>query len=176
MTNFTLRQLNIKDKDQFIEATNVPWENGFVFAHYWESLGKGDYEKYRQIIGEMSQGLNLQKGHVPCTTLFAFDENEKLVGRSSIRHELNAHLLKEGGHIGYGVLPEFRGNGYATSILKTSIDYIKENLPELKKALVTCDEDNIASRRTIEKNGGVLENTLELKDGTKKMRFWISIN
>ena len=34
--------------------------------------------------------------------------------------------------------------------------------------LVTCDRDNIGSRRTIEANGGVLEDVRGVK-----MRFWV---
>jgi predicted acetyltransferase len=38
----------------------------------------------------------------------------------------------------------------------------------LDQVLVTCDEDNVASRKVIEANGGVLEDVR-----TTKMRFWI---
>ena len=39
----------------------------------------------------------------------------------------------------------------------------------IDQVLVTCDEDNVASRKVIEANGGVLEDVR----GTK-MRFWIA--
>jgi len=54
--------------------------------------------------------------HVPSTFLFAFDAS-RIIGRVSIRHELNEFLLRVGGHIGYVVVPEFRRQGYATAIL-----------------------------------------------------------
>ena len=47
-----------------------------------------------------------------------------------------------------------------------------------KVALVTCDVDNIASAKIIEKNGGVLENIIENNiDGTKILtkRYWIDL-
>jgi predicted acetyltransferase len=62
-----------------------------------------------------------------------------------------------GGHIGYVVVPEFRRRGYATTILSLAIQIAHENLG-IGRILVTCDEDNIGSIRTIEKNGGILEN------------------
>ena len=65
-----------------------------------------------------------------------------------IRHELNEFLLKIGGHIGYGVVPEKRRKGYATSMLQKSLSYAK-NIP-LDKVLITCDEDNFGSIKVIE--------------------------
>ena len=47
------------------------------------------------------------------------------------------------------------------------------------KVLVTCDKNNEASRKTIIKNGGVLENEIELdgETGSKEIiqRFWIKL-
>ncbi len=56
---------------------------------------------------------------VPATGLFAF-EGDVIVGKVNFRHRLNDFLLNVGGHIGYGVLPEFRGKGYASQMLKDS--------------------------------------------------------
>ena len=39
---------------------------------------------------------------------------------------------------------------------------------------MVCDKENIASRRTIEKNGGVLENEV-LVDGIWEQRYWIEL-
>ena len=44
----------------------------------------------------------------------------------------------------------------------------------IDKVLMVCDKDNIASRRTIEKNGGILENEIEV-EGVVEQRFWINI-
>ncbi len=44
----------------------------------------------------------------------------------------------------------------------------------IKKILITCDNDNIASAKTIIANGGVLEN--EVTEGDKiKQRYWIAL-
>ena len=108
--------------------------------------------------------------------LFAFNQKGELVGRTSIRHQLTDHLLKFGGHIGYGVVPNHRKKGYATEILKESLRYFKKNIKTLDRVLVTCDEDNIGSRKTIEKNGGVLENIVEQNTIQKKTcRYWIEL-
>ena len=73
----------------------------------------------------------------------------QLVGRTSIRHELNEFLAREGGHIGYGVVAEHRHRGYATAILRISL--IIARAVGIDRVLVTCDEDNVGSAAVIER-------------------------
>jgi predicted acetyltransferase len=78
-----------------------------------------------------------------------------------------------GGHIGYVVVPEFRRQGYATAILRQSLQIARTQ--GLTRVLVTADDDNIGSIKTIEKNGGVLESIVTGPDGaTPKRRYWIA--
>lgn len=174
MRKIILRYLTKEDKAQFFKAINAAWGD-FPFAHYWESLANEDFSKYVDILPGLSKGLHIPKDHVACTFLFAFNEKNEIVGRTSIRHELTEYLLKVGGHVGYGVVPEHRQKGYATMILEESLKYIKNNLPKVDKVLVTCDEENIGSRKTIERNNGVLENVISSSDGKRKMRYWIQL-
>lgn len=174
MSKVVLRYLTKEDKDQFLKANNADWGD-FPFAHYWESSAGEDFEKYVRILPEFSKGLHIPDEHVPCTFLFAFNAKNEIIGRTSIRHELTEHLLKVGGHVGYGVVPEYRRKGYATAILEESLKYIRENLSNIDKVLVTSDEGNVASKKTIEKNKGVLENIIDIPGEKRKMRFWIKI-
>jgi predicted acetyltransferase len=73
------------------------------------------------------------------------------------------------------VVPEFRRRGYATAILRVSLQIAREKWGILR-VLVTCDDDNIGSIRTIEKNCGILENIGSGPDLEKpKRRYWIEI-
>ena len=63
-----------------------------------------------------------------------------------------------GGHIGYVVVPEFRRQG--TEILRQALHIAHEQL-ELVRVLVTCDDDNVGSIRTIDKNAGVLADVVK---------------
>jgi predicted acetyltransferase len=161
MIKIILRNLVLSDRDQFVAILNEDWEENFIFAHYWKSLANKDFEKFIKMVPEFSTGQHIPKEHVPCTFLFAFNIEGEMVGRTSIRHFLTEDLLKNGGHIGYGVAPKYRQKGYATSILNESLNYVRTHLPDIKKVLLTCDEGNVGSQKTIENNNGVLENIVK---------------
>jgi predicted acetyltransferase len=91
---------------------------------------------------------------------------DDVVGRISLRHELNRWLVEVGGHIGYAIRPSARRRGHATAALALMLQVAAEH--GIDPALLTCDDDNVASRKVIEANGGVLEDT---RNG--KLRFWV---
>ncbi|MCK8061610.1 MULTISPECIES: GNAT family N-acetyltransferase [unclassified Fusibacter] len=113
----------------------------------------------------------VEQGFVTHTVYFLEDE-EKLVGAIDLRHELNDRLLENGGHIGYGVRPTERGKGYATKMLAMMLSLVNEMGYE--KVLITCDDDNLGSARTIENNGGVLEDK-PVFEGVLTRRYWINL-
>lgn len=102
---------------------------------------------------------------VLCTNLWWVDA-EEYVGRMSIRHELNDWLAEVGGHIGYDVRRSRRREGHATAMLAAALPIARAL--GIERALLTCDDDNVASRRVIERNGGVLE---DARRG--KLRYWV---
>lgn len=99
------------------------------------------------------------------------DVDGVVVGRSSLRFELNEFLRTLGGHIGYAVRPQFRGRGYATEILRQSVQLLRAH--GVSPILVTCDDDNPASARVIEANGGVLESTVPGLADVPRRRYWV---
>ena len=103
--------------------------------------------------------------HVPCTYLWVV-EGGTFLGSLAIRHELTDFLLNEGGHIGYSVRPSARRRGHAAKALAHALPIAREL--GITRVLLTCDEDNFASRATIEKNGGAYEDS---RNG--KRRYWI---
>ncbi|KQY55330.1 GCN5 family acetyltransferase [Aeromicrobium sp. Root495] len=120
----------------------------------------------READGETRPG----SGQVPSTRWWIVEESEYL-GVIELRHELTPAMIDGVGHVGYSVRPSARGRGVATWALRETLPHAWSlGLPSV---LVTCDEGNEASARTIERNGGVLEDVRDTARGRKR-RYWIS--
>lgn len=120
-------------------------------------------------------GINLRDGYVPCTTFWLVDNNE-FIGTGDIRHRLTEKLEKFGGHIGYAIRYSKWNQGYGTKQLELLVN--EASKLDLKKVLLTCNENNIASARVIEKNSGLYLDTIEnIIDGAQQYskRYWIEI-
>ena len=123
------------------------------------------------MLDDHRHGVGLARDRVPASFLVAESHGE-IVGRASIRHELNASLSEIGGHIGFGVRPGFRRRGFATEILRQALVVARAN--GVDAALLTCDEDNVASAAVIERLGGVLQDTRRDGAGVLMRRYWIA--
>ena len=163
-----LRPLRLEDEAVFRAAHEAMAEEGFAFG-----LGFEPDEPFQGYVARLAGyrcGIDLPERWVPSTFLVA-EVGGEVVGRSSIRHELNDFLAHEGGNIGYGVRPEHRLRGYASEILRQSL-IIARSLG-IGRALLTCDETNTGSVRVIEGCGGVLESTVDGEKGDRVRRYWI---
>ena len=147
-----------------LEAEGFPFLLGMESSMPWDD--------YLARMAANRCGRRLRAGQVPSTFLGAFVDGA-LVGRTSIRHELNPFLEREGGHIGYAVRPAHRRRGFATAILRQSL--VVARAAGVEEVLVTCDDDNVASATVIERCGGVLEDVVPPEaGGTPLRRYWIS--
>lgn len=136
------------------------------------SIRRLDYRDFEQYCN----GLEIKEGTpglVPESTFFCLDEERDLfVGAVNIRHYLNESLLLNGGHIGDGVRPSERGKGIATKMIALALEECRTL--GIHRVLMVCDKRNIASARTIQKNGGILENEVDV-DGVIEQRYWIDL-
>lgn len=170
MSGLVLRRLTPADENAFVVA-NAAWkEPNFIFVSAYEP--NMEFENFLRVLEDFHLGRNLPTGRVQDTVMFGFLGRE-IVGRLSVRHTLNDFLMKVGGHIGYGVLPEFRRRGFATEMLRQSLPMARSF--GIKRALLTCDDGNVGSRKTIETCGGVLENKITDSGGVVKRRYWIDL-
>jgi len=120
-----------------------------------------------------AKGVDLPQGWVPCSTYWLVRQGS-IIGTCSLRHELNDFLRNYGGHIGYSIRPSERGNGYAKQMLGLALE--KARLLGIKRALVTCDDNNTASIHVIEKNGGKLADKVKTEySKTLTRRYWIEL-
>lgn len=95
-----------------------------------------------------------KKGYVPA---YEFEmRNPKTgekIGHINLRIGDNENIFY-GGHIGYGVSEKFRGHHYAARSLELLFPFVKKH--GVNPVWITCNPENIASRKTCERAGGKL--------------------
>ena len=173
LTELELRTLRPEDEPSFrhaiaeFKAAIPPFEFAFDFDE------SAPFPEYVKKLKGWSLGQGLPDKFVP-NTFFVGVVDGHIVGRLSLRHYLNDFLERIGGHIGYGIVPEYRHHGYATEMLKQALP----NCSSLgfKRVLITCDIDNQGSIKVIERCGGIFENeTDEPQLKIQKRRYWIEL-
>jgi predicted acetyltransferase len=134
------------------------------FGGRWETE-EGFSAYVRQLHADAEESTKRAAYLVP-STMWWWIEGTDYLGRISLRHRLTERLLEIGGHIGYDVRPSARRKGHATEMLRAVLPHT--HALGINPALVTCDIDNVASRKVIEASGGVFEDS---RSG--KLRFWV---
>lgn len=163
-----IRPLLPEDREQALAAHGELAAEGFDFLLGYDD--GDDWDAYLTLLADQELGERLGPRQVPHTFRVAVADGA-LVGRVSVRHALTGHLAVIGGHVGYAVRPGARRRGHAGRLLRSALD-VAAGLG-LSEVLVTCDDDNAASIRTIEAAGGLLEDTIDIMPGAAKRRYWI---
>ena len=150
-----LKKINIEDSEKEYEAINkIPREeNGF--ENKYNGVPKDEFiNKNIQERIDISNEINVPEGRVPDTYYFLWNDNE-IVGLFKIRHYLNDSLKNGAGHIGYCILPEYRGMGYAKEGLKLAIEICNSLIKE-DEIYLSVHKDNPASLKVQEDNGAYI--------------------
>ncbi|ERI93612.1 acetyltransferase, GNAT family [Clostridiales bacterium oral taxon 876 str. F0540] len=160
-----LRELSLEDGRDIYDMLQKmgQGENGFENSAY--GITYEEFSAYLERNHNISRGIGLSSWQVP-QTMYWLVIDGKPVGIGKLRSRLTDALLRVGGHIGYGITPSERGKGYGKIMLAELLKEAKKK--KIEDVLLTCNEDNIASRKVIETNGGKLENIEEYK-----CRYWI---
>ncbi|MGR5078629.1 GNAT family N-acetyltransferase [Photobacterium swingsii] len=135
--------------------------------------GKQDFTAYVQSLLDEANGVNLREGYVPCNHYWLVNDNKSILGAIRVRHNIdNEFLALEAGHIGYDVAPSFRQQGNGRTMLKLALP--KAKALGIHSALITANEDNLASRRVIESNGGRFDKIVHGKVFPYPIaRYWV---
>jgi predicted acetyltransferase len=148
--------------------------SGESFVPFTVGYPVDDFGAFLRRLRDCAAGSEIAGGFVAHETFWLVDERARVVGVSNLRHCLTKALLKDGGHIGYGIRPSARRKGHATLILKETLLRAKER--GIAKALLTCYKGNVGSAKTILNNGGVLDSEELLPGQTDfKQRYWIAL-
>lgn len=162
-----LKRLSVDDGlDIYKMLQEIPGEengllnkaNGLTFDEYkeWLVAKQRDAEQEGIVDG----------WKVPSTTFWLYADGIP-VGFGSVRHFLTEALSKAGGHIGYGIAPQFCRKGYGNEILKLLLNEAYKI--GIEKALVTVHLDNIASQAVALANGGVITERTD-----ERVLIWIN--
>ena len=176
-----LREVTKQDKEKIIEMYDeymmselIPGIDRFEGIRNFEKIEKLSFNDWIDDLEKNKYEKNLPESYSPHTLYLAINDNNKIVGAIGIRWKQVPVLMVFGGLIGYSVRPSQRGKGYASEMLKLALDKFKNT--NIENILITCKDFNIASKKVIEKNGGIFENTYSNDDdGYTYLRYWIKI-
>jgi predicted acetyltransferase len=160
-------------------------EDFLAMAREYQSLGE-DHEKAKyaeaardlsafiRITQLRSRGLSLLEGQVPYHTYWLVEGRGTILAASTLRQRLTPPLMIEGGHVGYGTRPSQRRRGFGRLICSLTLQKAREM--GLRRVLVTCNTENVASARIIQSCGGRLEGASPSpRTGKAVSRYWIDL-
>lgn len=168
-------------KLRLVKLTKEYRQHLFDMMQEWNASGEKiipyairrlDYREFDTYLSNL-EVKDASGGLVPDSTFFCLDEERDIfVGAVNIRHFLNESLLRNGGHIGDGVRPSERRRGVATGMIALALEECRKL--GIRRVLMVCDRENIGSAKSIQRNGGILENEIVV-DGITEQRYWIDL-
>jgi len=180
----TYRKSFLQGATEFLAEDRLDSTYG-VCLGYDRSTLEQQFVQFTHDLRALGDSSRLRQGWYTDHVLWMIDCDE-YIGQASIRPELcTSYLLTYGGHIGYSIRPSKRRQGWGKKILALALYEAREL--GLKRALVTCDSDNIGSRKIIEHNGGQFESAIGMTRSTfrtegrktdgalEKLRYWIDL-
>ncbi len=178
-------------RDSFLSGAAEFYTEGRADSTYAEFLGYNldslarHFADFVHDLLNLASETSLPRGWQQDQVFWLIDEGAYL-GQASIRPQLSSrYLLTYGGHIGYSIRPTRRRQGYGTQILGLALTEARQL--GLQRVLVTCNSDNLPSKRIIEQNGGRFENSLvmpahllraegrSVNGRVDKLRYWIEL-
>lgn len=118
-----------------------------------------------------SKGMYVRDGWIPISNYWLLTKDNFLIGEICIRHKLTPILEDIGGNISRAIRPSRRNQGYGTQMLMLGLREARSL--GLRDVLITCYVSNVASSRSIQKNGGVLISQSPAYDGRLTARYRI---
>lgn len=130
-----------------------------------------DHSDFPALLAKLERfrnGIDLPEGFVPATTYWLVDGSD-ILGVSNLRHFLNDRIRHAGGHVGLGIRPTRRGEGFGSHLLRITLEKAFER--GIGSVYVHCHKHNEPSSRMIIANGGSLES--EINDGGEVVQRYV---
>ncbi len=165
---------NIDYKNSFLEYVEEVTKTGYESGRYYKKAQE-NFEEFILDLHNFAKGINIEEDWCSYNTYWLVDDEKSFLGAFRIRHNLHTDFLKRIGHIGYEINSKYRKKGYGTKILELGL--VEAKKLGLKEVLLTCDEDNIASKKIIEKAKGIYLKTFFDQDYKKnRIQYKILLN
>lgn len=176
-----LREIEVTDEKKIIEMYEeymsselTPGIDRFEGIRDFEKLNQLNFKEWMDYLEKNKHEENLPKSYSPHTLYLAVDNKDEIVGAIGIRWKKVPILMSFGGLIGYGIRPSQRGKGHASKMLGLALEKFRNT--DINNILITCKDFNFASKKVIEKNGGIFESVyMNNDDGYNYLRYWIKI-
>lgn len=153
-------------RQEYLDFGEIHINGSYGISHY------DSFDEWLEIVLAIEKD-RMSKYGIHASTFFTMRKSDrKLIGSIQLRHSLTDELEKKGGHIGYGIRPAERQKGYGCQQLLLGLDLARKM--GIPKVMISCENDNIASRRTALSCGGVLHCENEYK-GKIHQIFWIDL-
>jgi predicted acetyltransferase len=147
-------------------------DEGYPYNNY--PLAQENFAAFVQELNDEAQGIGIPPGIPAQQTYVLLDAHNEVVGEFRFRPQLQPPYDQNNGHIGYNIRPSYRRQGYATQGIALLLDLARAAL--LTGVCVTIDEDNVISRRVIERNGGVVTHyKAPANQGKTIVCYWIKL-
>jgi predicted acetyltransferase len=173
-----LRKITIEDKKEIeemaLEFLNANDEYPFEGVSDLKKVLDKSFEDFYNNLETNKHIDEIYPAYANQTTYVLADESGHIYGLANLRHELKGKLIEIGGHVGYGIRPSERKKGYATIQLGMLLEKINEL--GIEQALITCRENNIGSKKTMEKFIGKSDTLVpSMHEGIMEYRYWIDV-
>lgn len=169
-----LAQPTLKLKSEYIHFYQEWKESGEEMIPFVIKKEPENFQSMLNYLSDCEKGIEPPESWIPGSSTYWLVDKRQIIGVVNIRHRLTDLLFNAGGHIGYGIRPLKRKEGYATQILSLALEKAKDL--KIEKVLLVCSSTNIASKKAILKNGGISDKDfIDEKNNTLK-RYWINLN
>ena len=169
-----LQRPDLRWRESYLSLLNEFAARGERCHQHYRPLAEGDFAALLARWDDLRTGRGVEAEMAPQSHFWLIRDGAEIVATARLRHWLTEHFYRAGGHIGYDVRPSCRGRGLATRLLRLMLDQARGR--GLVRALLTCDDDNHASARVIEKCGGILQDTVySPRHRRPHRRYWIEL-
>lgn len=175
MTAAKLVRPSVDYKDSYLKALDEYHQNGEML-NLDKRLIAANFDEFVKNLstdrGVAHQPYQDWVEPVPETILWMVKDGEYM-GSVGIRHRLNWHLERLGGHLHFILRPSLRGKGFGKKMLLKAIPFA--NYLGIEKALITVDPQNTAAQHIIESCGGeMIDDTTATEQFPSRRRYWLN--